>query len=249
MEERKGCHCHGSTYNHHTCRRDMQEVQRFCNTGLQVEEKLCPVRNKGARQRFIWQGKAAGNGKQEVEGDDSILCAGKRANKKGATSDMRRTAFGQLVLKHSTRHASRLSGYPRSLHYYRPRKHTRGPHLDSIVLHAVERQAIERLYYCVRRIAAMLRRAGMQVSRKKVHRLMKLANLVRPRSVRKHVIVKRILTVPERPDHLWQHDFQTYQEADSVIGHFFQEYNWNRPHSSLKYMTPKEFYAACGGIK
>jgi transposase InsO family protein len=89
----------------------------------------------------------------------------------------------------------------------------------------------------------------MQVSRKKVHRLMKLANLVRPRSVRKHVIVKRILTVPERPDHLWQHDFQTYQEADSVIGHFFQEYNWNRPHSSLKYMTPKEFYAACGGIK
>nr|AFK24957.1 putative transposase [uncultured archaeon] len=50
-----------------------------------------------------------------------------------------------------------------------------------------------------------------------------------------------------KEDCIWQHDFQTFHEADAVIGQFFYEYNWDRPHSSLKYMTPKEFYAACGG--
>jgi putative transposase len=212
----------------------------------------------------------------------------------------------------------------------------------------------------------MLRRSGITATnRKKVYRLMKLANLVRKRSVRKHVIIKRILTVLERQDQLWQqdityiwcghdgwcylfsildcytrewlaytfstqcgtdeaimtleiavlerfsdrvipphsdlttrsdggsqytsnrfvstlkvygirhevtgknrpdqnayieafhkslkedciwqHDFQTYQEADLVISRFFHDYNWNRPHSSLKYMTPKEFYAMING--
>lgn len=49
----------------------------------------------------------------------------------------------------------------------------------------------------------MLHRSGIAaVNRKKVYRLMKLANLVRKRSVRKHVIMKRILTVPERQDQL-----------------------------------------------
>ncbi|MGA7369099.1 MAG: integrase core domain-containing protein [Nitrososphaeraceae archaeon] len=46
-----------------------------------------------------------------------------------------------------------------------------------------------------------------------------------------------------KEDCIWQHDFQTYQEADLVISKFFHVYNWNRPHSSLKYMTLKEFYA------
>ncbi|MGH9951604.1 MAG: integrase core domain-containing protein [Nitrososphaeraceae archaeon] len=46
---------------------------------------------------------------------------------------------------------------------------------------------------------------------------------------------------------MWQHDFQTYQEADLVIYKFFHDYNWNRSHSSLKYMTPKEFYAMING--
>ena len=35
---------------------------------------------------------------------------------------------------------------------------------------------------------------------------MKHANLVRKRSVRRHVIIRRILTIPERPDQLWQQD-------------------------------------------
>lgn len=63
--------------------------------------------------------------------------------------------------------------------------------------------ALEYPSYGVRRITAMLHRSGIAaVNRKKVYRLMKLANLVRKRSVRKHVIMKRILTVPERQDQL-----------------------------------------------
>ena len=57
--------------------------------------------------------------------------------------------------------------------------------------------ALEYPSYGVRRITAMLHRDGIAANRKKVYRLMKLANLVRKRSVRKHVIIKRILTVPE----------------------------------------------------
>ena len=53
----------------------------------------------------------------------------------------------------------------------------------------------------------MLHRSGITANRKKVCRLMKLANLVRKRSVRRHVIIKRILTIPERPDQVrWQQD-------------------------------------------
>jgi transposase InsO family protein len=61
-------------------------------------------------------------------------------------------------------------------------------------------------YMEFRRITAMLHRSGITANRKKVYRLLKLANLVRKRSVRKHVKIKRILTVPERPDQLWQQD-------------------------------------------
>ena len=50
-----------------------------------------------------------------------------------------------------------------------------------------------------------------------------------------------------KEDCIWQHDFQTFQEANLIIHKFFHDYNWNRPHSSLKYMTPKEFYAMING--
>lgn len=276
---------------------------------------------------------------------------------------MRKAAFAELVSKHGVSRASRLSGHPRSSYYYRPMNSTRNPRPDSEVLHAIEDVAFDHPSYGVRRIAAMLRRNGIVVNRKKVYRLMKIANLIRKRSVRKHIVVKRFLTIPDRPDRLWQqdityiwcgqdgwcylfsildcytrewlaytfstqcgtdeairtldtailnrfsegmappgltirndggsqytsarfisalqvydikhevtgknrpdqnayieafhrsikedciwqHDFATFHEADVVIKQLFHDYNWNRPHSSLKYMTPKEFYAANGG--
>jgi putative transposase len=294
---------------------------------------------------------------------------------------MRKAAFQKLLMmmkENSVLKASVLSGYSRSSYYYRPKQQPAAAAVISsrnrrssdlaAVLEAIEELALEYPSYGVRRITAMLHRNGIAaVNRKKVYRLMKLANLVRKRSVRKHVIIKRILTVPERPDQLWQqdityiwcghdgwcylfsildcytrewlaytfstycgtdeairtleiavlerfpdgviplpphsglatrsdggsqytsgrfistlkvygirhevtgknrpdhnayieafhksikedciwqHDFQTFQEADLVICKFFHDYNWNRPHSSLKYMTPKEFYAMING--
>jgi putative transposase len=119
---------------------------------------------------------------------------------------MRKATFDHLVLEYgTTSHAARLSGYPRSSHYYRPTGH-RTAHLDTAVLQAIERQVMEHPSYGVRRIAAMLRRTGITISRKKVYRYMKLANLVRPRSVRRHLVIKKMLAVPDRPDCLWQQD-------------------------------------------
>lgn len=119
---------------------------------------------------------------------------------------MGKAAFDQLVLKHAVSKASRLSGHPRSSYYYRQKPRTRNPRLDSVVLQAIENEGMQHPSYGVRRMAAMLRRKGFHASRKKVYRLMRLANLVRKRSVMKHIVVKRFLTVPERPDHLWQQD-------------------------------------------
>ncbi|MGH9995100.1 MAG: IS3 family transposase [Nitrososphaeraceae archaeon] len=294
---------------------------------------------------------------------------------------MRKATFQELLMmmkKNNVLKVSVLSGCSRSSYYYRPKQQQQQQPAAAVisgrnrrssdlaaVLEAIEELALEYPSYGVRRITAMLRRSGIITSRKKVYRLMKLANLVRKRNVRKHVIMKRILTVPERqdqlwqqdityiwcgrdgwcylfsildcytrewlaytfstycgtdeairtlemavlerfpdgailpllglttrsdggsqytsdrfistlkvygirhevtgknrPDHnayieafhksikedcIWQHDFQTYQEADLVISKFFHDYNWNRPHSSLKYMTPKEFYAMING--
>jgi putative transposase len=296
---------------------------------------------------------------------------------------MRKATFEELLLmmkENNVLKASVLSGYSRSSFYYRSRPKQQQPaavissssrnrrrrSTDSAALiEAIEKVTLKYPSYGVRRITAMLRRSGIITSRKKVYRLMKLANLVRKRNVRKHVIMKRILTVPERQDQLWQqdityiwcgrdgwcylfsildcytrewlaytfstycgtdeairtlelavlerfpnrvilpflglaarsdcgsqytsdrfvstlnvygirhevtgknrpdqnayieafhksikedciwqHDFQTFQEAKHAIHSFFHDYNWNRPHSSLKYMTPKEFYAMING--
>ncbi|MGC1133575.1 MAG: IS3 family transposase, partial [Nitrososphaeraceae archaeon] len=129
---------------------------------------------------------------------------------------MRKAAFQELLMmkENNVLKASVLSGYSRSSFYYRPRSkqpavisrnHRRST--DSAALEAIEKVALEYPSYGVRRITVMLHRSGITAAnRKKVYRLMKLANLVRKRSVRKHVIIKRILTVPERPDQLWQQD-------------------------------------------
>ena len=132
---------------------------------------------------------------------------------------MRKAAFQKLLImmnENNVRKASVLSGYSRSSYYYRHREpvviSSRNRHIsdssaaEAAVLEATEKVALEYPSYGVRRITAMLHRSGITANRKKVYRIMKLANLVRKRSVRKHVIIKRILTVPERPDHLWQQD-------------------------------------------
>ena len=100
--------------------------------------------------------------------------------------------------------ASVQCGYSRSSYYYRSKQQPkavtcRNSHssdlTEAAALEAIEKVALEYPSYGVRRITAMLRRSGIiAVNRKKVYRFMKLTNLVRKRSVGRHVIIKRILT-------------------------------------------------------
>jgi putative transposase len=44
-----------------------------------------------------------------------------------------------------------------------------------------------------------------------------------------------------KKEYIWSNDFQNYQEAESAIKDAFVDYNQNRIHSSLEYLTPYEF--------
>jgi putative transposase len=44
-----------------------------------------------------------------------------------------------------------------------------------------------------------------------------------------------------KKEYIWSNDFQNYQEAESAIKDAFIDYNQNRIHSSLRYLTPYEF--------
>jgi putative transposase len=42
-------------------------------------------------------------------------------------------------------------------------------------------------------------------------------------------------------EYVWTRDFQTFQEAEQAMAEAFVDYNRDRPHSSLGYLTPYEF--------
>ncbi|HEX6294464.1 MAG TPA: IS3 family transposase [Nitrososphaeraceae archaeon] len=44
-----------------------------------------------------------------------------------------------------------------------------------------------------------------------------------------------------KKEYIWSNDFQNYQEAESSIKDAFTDYNQNRIHSALGYLTPYEF--------
>jgi putative transposase len=44
-----------------------------------------------------------------------------------------------------------------------------------------------------------------------------------------------------KKEYIWSNDFQNYQEAELTIRDAFTDYNQNRIHSALRYLTPYEF--------
>jgi len=44
-----------------------------------------------------------------------------------------------------------------------------------------------------------------------------------------------------KAEYLWQHDFESFQQAEEVVRQAFFDYNENRVHSGLGYKTPSEY--------
>lgn len=49
-------------------------------------------------------------------------------------------------------------------------------------------------------------------------------------------------------EYVWTRDFQSFQEADEAIAEAFVDYNRNRPHSALGYLSPYEFLSRMEGV-
>lgn len=49
-------------------------------------------------------------------------------------------------------------------------------------------------------------------------------------------------------EYIWTRDFQTFQEAERAIAEAFLDYNQERPHSSLGYLSPYQFLASMGVV-
>ena len=104
----------------------------------------------------------------------------------------------------TARNASRLSGYPRSLLYYRQKG--RNVPLDKDLKSRIEGIITQRPSYGTRRVTAMIRRSGLTVNRKKVKRHMKEMNLLHSHKKRFRKSVPRTMVV-SRLNIFWETDF------------------------------------------
>ena len=104
----------------------------------------------------------------------------------------------------TSRNAGRLSGYPRSLLYYRQRE--RYVPLDTDLKSRIEGIITQRPSYGTRRVTAMIRRSGLTVNRKKVRRHMREMNLLHSYRKRYGKSVPRTVVV-SRPNIFWETDF------------------------------------------
>lgn len=104
----------------------------------------------------------------------------------------------------SRNRACELSGYSRSLLYYKPRK--RSIPMDPFLESRINEIVSERPSYGTRRVTAMIRRAGHSVNRKRVRRHMLAMGLVDSRKKRMRMKSPRAIVV-STPNRMWETDF------------------------------------------
>lgn len=44
-----------------------------------------------------------------------------------------------------------------------------------------------------------------------------------------------------KTDYIWTNEFRTYEEVNRAIKEAYRDYNEERPHSTIEYMSPNEF--------
>ena len=104
----------------------------------------------------------------------------------------------------SERRACRLIGLPRSSLRYEAR-----PSDDAALLEQIREEAFRRPRYGYRRVWAMLRRGGLVVNVKRVHRLWKDGGLsrARKRSKRRKSLAGQVPRQATHANHVWTYDF------------------------------------------
>ncbi|MEM3859557.1 MAG: IS3 family transposase [Candidatus Micrarchaeaceae archaeon] len=98
-----------------------------------------------------------------------------------------------IKMEFKVKNESKLSGYPRSLFYYKKRE--RIVPLNKDLSSKIEDEIIQRPSYRTRRVTAMIRRSGLIVNRKKVRRYMKALNLLHRARKRFRKSVPRTMVV------------------------------------------------------
>jgi transposase InsO family protein len=120
----------------------------------------------------------------------------------------RRSAVEYLVKqgKSSQRRACAVVRIPRSLVSYVSRR----PRDEAELIKMIRKLAIRNRRYGYRRITVLLRREGLRINKKRVHRIWKLEGLGLPRrrpKRRRMGAVVEIINKAEYPNHVWSYDF------------------------------------------
>jgi len=101
--------------------------------------------------------------------------------------------------------------------------------------------AAQKRRYGDRRLHVLLCREGWEINRKRTYRVYHEAGLmVRKRKPQQNAYIESF-NGKFRDECLNEHWFVSMRHARQVIEDWRQEYNAQRPHSSLGYLTPKQF--------
>ncbi len=121
-----------------------------------------------------------------------------------------------LALELSKRHAAEFVGLSRRALYLEPREasHRRTRSDEPQIRSAVRRAALARPTFGVRRVWAVLRREGLRVNRKRVHRLMAAEGLLRPAHFPRPRLPPTGRLSAERPNERWSTDLTEVDTTD-----------------------------------